>query len=344
MASSPHVFSIGKTTPQFSSEWGARTSVTRRNFPALQGMALYHLTLERGGFREPHWHPNAHELGYCAKGQALVTVFSNGNLHDLFAITEGEMFFVPSGSLHSIENTGEGQAEFFLAFSHHEPEDFGMSGAVGCMNANVMGNTWNLPESAAKNVRYSADDIIIGKAGGATEVPWQAGFGNHYKLALEGMAPAIANAFGSVRTARRQFWPALEGLAMYSVRITGNGMREPHWHPQTAEMGYVRQGQARMTVLSPGAKADTYRLSAGDMYFIPKAYPHHIENLGDEEIHFLIFFDQTMPQDIGYTGGLAAWPRRIVAPTLGCPEKDLPQIPAYPSDLLIVEKVNPTRP
>ena len=47
-----------------------------------------------------------------------------------------------------------------------------------------------------------------------------------------------------------------------------------------------------MTVLSPGAKVDTYELSSGDMYFIPRAYPHHIENIGVEEIHFLIFFDQ----------------------------------------------------
>ena len=28
-------------------------------------------------------------------------------------------------------------------------------------------------------------------------------------------------------------------IAMFSVRITDAGMREPHWHPETAEMGYV---------------------------------------------------------------------------------------------------------
>ena len=50
-------------------------------------------------------------------------------------------------------------------------------------------------------------------------------------------------------------------------------MREPHWHPRTAEMGYVVKGRARMTVLSPGAKVDTYELGPGDMYFIPRAYP-----------------------------------------------------------------------
>ena len=60
-----------------------------------------------------------------------------------------------------------------------------------------------------------------------------------------------------------------------------------------------------MTLLSPGVSVDTYLLGPGDMYFIPKGYPHHIENLRDDEMRFLIFFDNTTPEDIGFTG---AWP------------------------------------
>ena len=231
--------------------------------------------------RKPHWHPNAHELTYCAKGSSLVTVFSNGNLHGTFTIAEGVMFFVPSGYLHAIVNTGGESAEFLVAFSNHEPEDFGMSGAVGCMNANVMGNTFGISQTATTGIRYSPEDVVIGKYEGTLEVPWAAGFSNHYKLAAESLPPMLATNFGSARTARKQFWPVLEGLAMYSLRLFGTGMREPHWHPQTAEMGYALQGNARMTLLSPGASVDTYLLGPGDMYFIPKGWAHHIENLRD---------------------------------------------------------------
>ena len=100
------------------------------------------------------------------------------------------------------------------------------------------------------------------------------------------MAPPIATSDGLARTAKKAFWPILEHISMFSLRISDKGMREPHWHPRTAEMGYVLEGRARMTVLSPGAKVDTYELNPGDMYFIPKAYPHHIENIGVEEIRF----------------------------------------------------------
>jgi oxalate decarboxylase len=36
-------------------------------------------------------------------------------------------------------------------------------------------------------------------------------------------------------------------------------------------MGYVQHGTARMTVMNPDGTLDTWRLNAGDAYFIPRA-------------------------------------------------------------------------
>jgi oxalate decarboxylase len=131
---------------------------------------------------------------------------------------------------------------------------------------------------------------------------------------------------------------------MYSLRVQGIGMREPHWHPETAELGYVHTGRARMTVQDFGGNAETYELSEGDVYFIPRAYPHHIENLTDGELRFLIFFDTPDVQDIGLTGAIPAFPKRIVGPTLGLDAEQVARIPRLPSDLLLVSKVNPLDP
>lgn len=133
---------------------------------------------------------------------------------------------------------------------------------------------------------------------------------------------------------------------MFSVRLSTTGMREPHWHPDTAEMGYVVQGHARMTILSPdGSKGlDTYRLKPGDIYFVPRAYPHHIENIGNDEVHFLIFFDENVSGDIGYTGSFSAYSKDVLAATLKCSPDQLPNVPFYKKDLLIVKRVNPVDP
>src|SRR5690606_982685 len=142
--------------------------------------------------------------------------------------------------------------------------------------------------------------------------------------------------YGSAKFARSQYWAALEDLSMYSLGVGGSGMREPHWHPVTAEMGYVQRGEARMTVLNPDGALDTYELKQGDAYFIPRAYPHHIEALGDEGIQFLIFFDQPMPGDIGYRATTSAFSREVLAASFEVPESSLPQFPETPIDPLIV--------
>ena len=99
-----------------------------------------------------------------------------------------------------------------------------------------------------------------------------------------------------------------------------------------------------MTVLSPGAKVDTYELSPGDMYFIPRAYPHHIENIGVEELHFLILFDQANSEDIGYTGGLRAYTNEVLGAAFGCDPKFFENLPPYAEDALIVGRKNPVSP
>lgn len=336
-----HKSSLRETEPQFSNTCGSKTSINKSNLPILDGLSIYRLVINEGCFREPHWHANADELAYCLKGKALVTIFANGNQHAHFTIAEGEMFFVPSGQLHAIENIGDGAAEFIITFSHEMPEDFGISGFAGCLTPGVLGNTWGLTAADISGVTRSSTDIQLGRLAGPVEVPESAGFPHPFKFPIEARAPLVASPQGSAIVARRDTWPALRAQAMYSLRLNGVGMREPHWHPETAELGYVHTGHARMTVQSPGGSAETYELTAGDVYFIPRAYPHHIENLADSEMRFLIFFDTPDVQDIGFTGALPGFADRVLGPTLNLTADQVSRIPRRPADLLLVTKTNP---
>ena len=206
-----------------------------------------------------------------------------------------------------------------------------------------MGNAWGLPAAALAGLPSGPEDIFAGKVDGRPVVEEEASYPNVLKLDLEGLSPRVDNGYGQLKTARLDTWPVLDQLAMYSLRIEGSGMREPHWHPVTAELGYVHTGRARMTVKSADGSVDTYKLVAGDVYFIPRAFPHHIENLADEETHFLVFFDQAEVRDIGYTGGAGAYPRRILAPTLSMSADALPGCHRCRADPLIVE-AQPGRP
>lgn len=333
-----HHLRFSELAPQDVSEHGFRIKASKSNFPALQNMSLYKLVLQKKAVREPHWHANADELGYCLEGKVLVSMYGNHNDRENFLIEKGEVFFIPSGALHSIENIGEGKAELILQFSAEETEDFGLSTVFNMFSNEVLGNTWAKPSQDFATIKRPIPETFIGKVDASTKMEKQSHYPSIYQYGLEASAPLISNQGGEARVARGNVWPVLERQALYSLILNGTGMREPHWHPETAELGYVEKGKGRMSILSPSGVVDTYEMKGGDIYFIPKAYPHHIENLGDSPLHILIFFDQSMPQDIGFTGSVKSFSDEVLGASIPSAKEVIRSLPTYDEDLFIVDK------
>ncbi|MBS0648127.1 MAG: cupin domain-containing protein [Verrucomicrobia bacterium] len=336
-----HHLSFHQLKPQDQSEGGFRKKATKSNFPVLQNMSFYQLTLHPQAVREPHWHANADELGYCLKGKLLISFYGNNNTKETFIVSKGHAFFIPSGALHSLENIGNETAEAILQFSHEEPEDFGLSFVLGMFSDAVLGNTWDIPSSHFKALKRLSKESFIAKLPQPTSLSHELEYISPYQFALETSSPLISNEGGAARVARKNVWPVLQRQAVYSLRLSGIGMREPHWHPETAEMGYVAEGKGRMSILSPSGKIDTYEIEPGDLYFIPQAYPHHIENLTTSELHMLIFFDQPMPQDVGFTGSVKSFSNEVLSSVMQCKKEIFEELPTYYEDLFIVKKKNP---
>lgn len=303
-------------------------------------MSFYRLVLNRNAIREPHWHANADELGYCLKGKVLISLYGSNNKKDTFVVNPGEVFFISSGTLHGIENVNEGASELILQFSHEEPEDFSLSSMFGMFSDAVLGNTWGVSENVFRQMKRSTKDNLIAMRKQPFTIPKEANYSSAYRYNLEGSSPLIANEGGTAKIARQNVWPILKRQAVYSLELTGIGMREPHWHPETAELGFVKKGKGRMSILSPNGNVDTYEMNVGDIYFIPKAYPHHIENLTSNPLDIVIFFDQAMPGDIGFTGSVKSYSNEVLNAVLNCPEDFFDNLPTYYEDLFIVKKVN----
>ncbi|AMO60791.1 cupin [Mycolicibacterium phlei] len=322
---------------------GSMRRITADNLPILHRLSIKRVLLNPGAMRTPHWHANANanELTYCVSGTALVSMLDDHSRFTSFIVTAGQMFHADSGSLHHIENIGEDVAEFIIAFRHERPEDFGLGATFGAFTDAVLGNTYDLPAADFAAIRRDTVDHKLAARSGDPEIPSSAYFDDPHKFDIEAQAPGLNYVSGNARFARDQYWPALKDISMYSLRVAEDGMREPHWHPVTAEMGYVQHGDARMTIMNPDGTLDTWTMTSGDMYFIPRAYPHHIENIGSDEWHFLIFFDQLFPADIGLRASASAYSREVLAATFGTHLDDLPDLPFTPADPLIVGRRNP---
>jgi oxalate decarboxylase len=346
---SPHVFNLDITIPQISNISGSRTIVNADNFSIFNGngMATYLLRLKKGAVYEPHWHPNAAELSYCINGRAVMTIFSPNAGYDSFTIDPGELVFVPRGYIHDIENISDQEAKFVAAFNYEQPQEIGISGSVGSMPDRVLNATFGIkPPTTLFNGfnNKSPKDIVIGskpanvlEPAASTTTNSMTRIADPHKFNLEGIPPQVQTTGGTVALGNANTFPILNGLACYSLRLKPNGIREPHWHPNAAELDYVIEGRARMTILSPGGSADTFEVNSGQIVFIPPAYFHYIENPDSiNNMHFAVFFGHEKPEDIGISGALSAYSNEVLAAVFNLDPKYFDKLPKLEEDVFVV--------
>jgi len=346
--SSIHTFNLESIRPQAVLEAGTRAMANKDNFSILNGMALYSLRLDSGGVREPHWHPNADELSYCVSGRALVTIFSPGAGHDTFTVDAGEIVFIPKGYLHHIENIGDSETKFAIAFNHEKPEDIGISGSTGSIPDQVLGATFGLGAEYFSNFKKSSHDLLITLRSKAeqdadntttttTITKTYQTIPNYHKFNLKDFPPMVQTKGGSVSLGNADSFGILSRLACYLLTLKPKGIREPHWHPNAAELDYVISGRARMTIFSPGDIVDTFEVGPGEIVFIPSAYFHYIENLDDsDDMQFAVFFNHERPEDIGISGAFGAYSNEVLGSIFGLQPKVLKSLPKYQEDLFVV--------
>lgn len=332
-----HFFNFNSFKPQKSYPGGSRASLTDVELPILDGLgiSLAILKLAPGHRREPHWHPNAGELGYCIQGKALITVFSPGNQHDTFTVEAGEIFFVPKGYIHYVANTGDEELQVVIGFSHALPEDIDLSAAIHSMSDRVLGATFATNPSFFAGLKKGEKDVFItGK--GIPPKPEFPSIPSRFKFDVNAINPQIESKGGSARIANSYTLPTLEDIAMFNLHLNVNGVREPHWHPNAHELNYVIRGKAFLRILSPGGHVDEAEIGPGEGSFIPASYFHHIENAGKEDLHMAVFFSNAMPNDIGISGALSAYSDEDLAAVFKVPVSYFANFKRIQKDVMVV--------
>lgn len=74
---------------------------------------------------------------------SYVSILDSGSQFAHFTVSAGQVFFVQSGSLQTIENIGDSPAELISAPRNATPIDFSLSAAFGKFTDAVLSNTYN---------------------------------------------------------------------------------------------------------------------------------------------------------------------------------------------------------
>lgn len=136
-----------------------------------------------------------------------------------------------------------------------------------------------------------------------------------HKFQLERQEPDTYQG-GLLRRAEAAVFPALNGMALYSARLEPGAVRVPHWHPNCGEMDYVVSGKARFSIIGNEGETEVIELEPGDICYIPPAYFHYFENIGEGELHVLVWFNNENPEDIGLSEAVSGIPNAALAASL----------------------------
>jgi oxalate decarboxylase len=138
------------------------------------------------------------------------------------------------------------------------------------MTDNVLGATFGLESDYFGKFKKSSQDLLITSRSNPNNVTsiYQK-IPNDHKFNLKAFPPTVQSSGGTVSLGNANNFGILSGLACYLLTLKPKGIREPHWHPNAAELDYVIDGRGRMTIFSPGDHVDTFKVGPGEIVFIP---------------------------------------------------------------------------
>ena len=163
----PHKFNLGGITPQIQTSGGTGKLGMADDFPILKGLALFLIDLKPTGIIEPHTHPNAAELNYVINGKVRFTVFGPGGQVATSEIGKGQVFFVPAGYFHYLENPDIMSAGTVASFFNSEnPEFIGLVGGLSAYSNQVLGSVFSKEPESFNSLPRQVKNIFIASGTG----------------------------------------------------------------------------------------------------------------------------------------------------------------------------------
>ncbi|MWB97838.1 cupin domain-containing protein [Agromyces seonyuensis] len=319
-------------SPRRVQRGGWARELTQHDFAISDEIAGVNMYLEAGGIRELHWHQTA-EWAIMTRGRCRVTTLGRTGLPSVEDVEEGDLWFFPAGTPHSLQGLGPDGAEFVLAFDDGDQSESNtllLSEWFAHTPPDVLAKNFGVAQEAFQDIPLHGLWIFPGDEPGPLEDD-QAAAGVEWGseaviFRMSRTAPRFENSGGSIRIADSSNFASTTVAAALTV-VNPGSMRELHWHPNADEWQYYLQGQGRMTVFNTGPHANTTDFRAGDVGVVRRNLGHYVENTGDEPLVYLETFRSSRYEEVSLANWLAHVPPALAAAHLNIPPEVLATFP-----------------
>ena len=316
-------------------EGGWSREVTVRELPVSKSIAGVDMRLTAGGIRELHWHTAA-EWALMLYGNARITAIDLDGKSFVADVTEGDLWYFPTGIPHSIQGLNPDGAEFLLVFddgNFSEYETVLLTDWMAHTPHDVLANNFGVSEQAMEKMPPREKFIFQAAVPGSLAADQKAAAGSlgpssqdfSFRAAHQPVSKLTRG--GEVRIIDSSKFKVSTTIAAALVTVRPGGIRELHWHPNADEWQYYIAGAGRMTVFATGGRARTMDFEAGDVGYVQKTLPHYVQNTGSSDLKFLEMFKSSVYQDLALSEWLTHTPPELVLAHLGIDRATLDAIP-----------------
>jgi oxalate decarboxylase len=322
-------------------EGGWSREVTIRELAVSKSIAGVDMRLTAGGIRELHWHTAA-EWSIMLYGNARITAIDLDGKSFVADVTEGDLWYFPTGIPHSIQGLGPDGCEFLLVFddgNFSEYETVLLTDWMAHTPHDVLSKNFGVSEQAMEKMPRKEKFIFQAAVPGPLAEDQKAAAGtlgmSSQEFAFRTSQQPVTKRTkgGEVRIIDSSKFKVSTTIAAAIVTVRPGGIRELHWHPNADEWQYYISGTGRMTVFATGARARTMDFQAGDVGYVQKTLPHYVQNTGDTDLKFLEMFKSNVYQDLALSEWLTHTPPELVMAHLGI---DKATLDAMPKDEVVV--------
>ncbi|WP_247483311.1 cupin domain-containing protein [Bradyrhizobium sp. 15] len=156
----PVVFHLSRAKPVKESSGGRIQIADSTNFKISRTIASALVTVEPGGMREMHWHPNADEWQYYLRGQARMTVFNTGPKATTNDFRPGDVGVVRKNLGHYVENTGPDVLQFLEVFRTSRYEEVSLAEWFGHLPPELLMQHLNVTREDVKKLPRDRRGVV----------------------------------------------------------------------------------------------------------------------------------------------------------------------------------------